>query len=43
MIGMRNHLIHAYFDVDNDILWKTVHNNLPPLISAIAPYVVKKE
>jgi len=37
MIGMRNRLIHAYFDVDLDIVWKTVNEELPPLIAAIDP------
>lgn len=23
MAGMRNRLVHAYFDIDRDILWKT--------------------
>jgi uncharacterized protein with HEPN domain len=31
LIGMRNRLIHAYFDVDHDILWKTVKKSLPEL------------
>ena len=31
IVGMRNHLIHAYFDVDLDILWNTVTQALPPL------------
>jgi len=31
MIGMRNRLIHAYFDIDYDILWKTIQNSLPEL------------
>jgi len=31
IVGMRNRLIHAYFDVDLDILWETVMNELPPL------------
>ena len=31
IVGMRNRLIHAYFDVDVDILWETVMNELPPL------------
>ena len=26
IVGMRNRLIHAYFDVDLDILWETVMN-----------------
>ena len=30
IIGMRNTLIHAYFDVDYDIIWETVNNDLPP-------------
>ena len=31
MIGMRNRLIHAYFDIDYDILWLTLERALPPL------------
>jgi len=31
VIGMRHRLIHAYFDVDLDILWATVQHSLPPL------------
>jgi uncharacterized protein with HEPN domain len=31
IVGMRNRLIHAYFDVDLDILWNTVIQALPPL------------
>ena len=33
--GMRNRLIHAYFEVDLDILWDTVTHNLPPLLAAL--------
>jgi len=32
---MRNRLIHAYFDINRDILWKTVIEDLPPLISEL--------
>ncbi len=32
IIGMRNRLIHAYFDVDLDRVWDTVRDDLPPLI-----------
>ena len=32
MIGMRNRLIHAYFDVDHQAVWRVVKENLPPLI-----------
>ena len=32
MISMRNRLIHAYFDVDLDIVWTTISEDLPPLL-----------
>jgi uncharacterized protein with HEPN domain len=35
IVGMRNRLIHAYFDVDLDILWETVMTELPPLQESI--------
>jgi uncharacterized protein with HEPN domain len=31
MIGMRNRLIHGYFDVDLDIVWQTIKKDLPSL------------
>jgi uncharacterized protein with HEPN domain len=32
MVGMRNRLVHAYFDVDLALLWTTVTSDLPELI-----------
>lgn len=32
IIGMRHRLVHAYFDINLEILWQTVQNDLPPLI-----------
>lgn len=32
MVAMRNRLIHAYFDIDRDILWKTVDEEIPALL-----------
>ena len=32
IVGMRNRLIHAYFDVDPEFVWKTVAEDLPPLV-----------
>jgi len=32
IIGMRNQLIHAYFDVDHAIVWSTIQIALPDLI-----------
>lgn len=31
IVGMRNRLVHAYFDIDSDVLWESVNEGLPPL------------
>jgi uncharacterized protein with HEPN domain len=31
MIGMRHRLVHAYFDVNRDIVWSTATQAVPPL------------
>ena len=33
--GMRNRLVHAYFDIDRDILWTTVTQALPELLAQL--------
>lgn len=30
IVGMHNRLVHAYFDINRNILWKTVIEGLPP-------------
>ena len=35
MTAMRNRLIHAYFDIDHDIVWITAKDYLPPLIQQL--------
>lgn len=30
--GMRDRLIHGYFDVNLDIVWQTITDDLPPLM-----------
>ena len=32
IVGMRNRLVHAYFDINLDIVWKTIQGDLPELI-----------
>jgi uncharacterized protein with HEPN domain len=31
IVAMRNRLIHAYFDIDRDIVWRTVTDEIPSL------------
>ena len=31
MYGMRNRIVHDYFEVDLEIVWQTVHRDLPVL------------
>jgi uncharacterized protein with HEPN domain len=35
IIGMRNRLIHVYFDIDYDVLWHTLKENIPSLIEHV--------
>ncbi len=35
IVSMRNRIIHAYFDVDLNIVWTTVVEDLPPLLRAL--------
>ncbi len=32
IIAMRNRLIHRYFDINLDIVWETIIQDIPPLI-----------
>lgn len=35
IVGMRNRLVHAYFDINADVLWNTVLLALPPLLAQL--------
>ena len=35
MTGMRNRLIHGYFDVNPDLIWRTVTEEMPLLMDRI--------
>lgn len=41
MAKMRDRLIHGYFDSDPEIIWKTVHTNLPEIPPKIANIINK--
>jgi uncharacterized protein with HEPN domain len=35
VIGMRNRLVHDYMNVDEDVVWEVVQQDLAPLIQAL--------
>ena len=35
IIGMRHRLVHVYFEIDVDVVWQTVTEDLPPLITQL--------
>ena len=39
MIGMRHRLVHAYFDVNRDILWTTAKRAVPPLAERLKVFL----
>jgi len=43
MIGLRNRLIHGYFDVNLDIVWDTVEEDLPPLVADLEKIIPPEE
>jgi uncharacterized protein with HEPN domain len=32
MVGMRNRIVHAYFEVDLDVVWQVIIDDLPKLL-----------
>jgi uncharacterized protein with HEPN domain len=39
MVAMRNILVHGYFDIDTDLVWSVVKNDLPKLEAQIRSVV----
>ena len=42
IVGMRNRLVHAYFDINLDIVWETVQADMPKLISLLESGISSK-
>ena len=43
IIGMRNILVHGYFEIDTDIVWQAVTNDVPVLKQAILSLLARVE
>ncbi len=39
IVGMRHRMVHGYFEIDLDRVWKTVQEDLPKLIAVIEKLV----
>ena len=35
VMGMRDHIAHGYFDINSDLVWDTIQNDLSPLQAAV--------
>jgi uncharacterized protein with HEPN domain len=42
VVGMRNRLVHAYFDINRDILWTTVTEAAPPLAERLKDVLARE-
>jgi uncharacterized protein with HEPN domain len=42
IIGMRNQLIHGYFDISHRIIWSTVNEDIPNLIAILESVLREK-
>ena len=43
IVGMRNVVIHGYFGVDTEVIWRTVQDDLPPLRRIVDRILKEKE
>lgn len=43
IIGMRNRLVHAYFQINFDVVWDTVTQNLPVILPEIEKMIADEE
>ncbi len=41
--GMRNYIVHEYFQVDNSVVWDVITNDLPNLEKQISKYLSEEE
>ena len=43
IINMRHRIVHDYYRIDLDVLWRTVEEEVPDLITRIEPLVPQEE
>lgn len=43
IIGMRNRLVHAYYEINHDLLWKTLVEDLPPFLERVKEILANEQ
>lgn len=41
MIGMRNHIVHGYDDLDAEIVWRVATDDIEPVVAALERVLVE--
>lgn len=39
VMGMRDHIAHGYFDINADLVWDVIQNDLQPLQTAVEFFI----
>jgi uncharacterized protein with HEPN domain len=39
IMGIRHRIVHNYTDVDEEVIWRTINDDLAPLIQALEPFI----
>jgi len=42
IIGMRNRIVHDYLNVDEDVIWEVIHQDMQPLVNALKTIIPLK-
>lgn len=42
IVSMRNRLVHAYFDIDHEVVWKTATEELPQLLPKLRALIANR-
>lgn len=43
IVGMRNRLIHAYFDIDYDVIWEAISSEIPRIIPELENLIATEQ
>lgn len=43
IVGMRNRLIHAYFDIDYDVVWEAITKEIPGIMPELERLVALEQ